>query len=488
MSYEGQAHHPHTAGHPPNAHLIAPSLGGYLPPGLHLVQAHWFVRHGERAPVRQRLVGKADIPAVFQFCSVARDFATAVLSFAPTSPSESSSALATATSPSLFSPTMRHVTTHGSAQPNPQPRRGRLEVKRFTEDVGGGRPSRGGMADCYWGELTDLGRLSTLSLGFHLRRLYIDQLSFLPPTLDSISASEQVAFRSTAMPRTIESLHQVIEGLWGREQREAGLQVGYQVRNWMDENLYPNTHCRRLRELDTASIKEAARLYNPTLAPLDAVLAQIVGDPLRIDSSPRANGILDTVLACHAHGVKVPPELDDPTTLRTLENAVVHEWFDAYKLPEFKKLAMGRLFRELGATMEAKIGDPEERTEKLRLAVYSCHDTSVAGILNALGVFDHRWPPFTSHVAIELFRSAPPPPSSSSLASFLPALLRPSRTTPHFVRLRFNGLSLRLPACAAPGKHLEGSEGEVCTWEAFKSALAAVECSEGEWKRACGEE
>ncbi|GAA5912120.1 hypothetical protein JCM5296_000802 [Sporobolomyces johnsonii] len=271
MSYPGQAHHPHRAGHPPNAHLIAPPLG-YLPPSLELVQAHWFVRHGERAPVRQRLVGHADIPAVFQFCSVARDFATAVLSLAPTSPTDPSQP-----SPSPFSPTLRHVTSHGGAQSNPQPRPGRLEVKRFTEDVGSSRPSRGGLADCYWGELTDLGRLSTLSLGSHLRRLYVDHLSFLPPTLDSTSASEQVAFRSTAMPRTIESLHQVIEGMWGRDHRELGLQVGYQVRNWMDENLYPNTHCRRLRELDTASIKEAARLYNPTLAHLDSLLVNIVG-------------------------------------------------------------------------------------------------------------------------------------------------------------------------------------------------------------------
>lgn len=48
MSYEGQAHHPHVRGGPPNADRI--SLGeGHVPAGLQLVQAHWFVRHGERS-------------------------------------------------------------------------------------------------------------------------------------------------------------------------------------------------------------------------------------------------------------------------------------------------------------------------------------------------------------------------------------------------------------------------------------------------------
>lgn len=54
MSYEGQTHHPHKRGNPPNAHLIdsAGDTGRepYIPAGLALVQAHWYTRHGERSP------------------------------------------------------------------------------------------------------------------------------------------------------------------------------------------------------------------------------------------------------------------------------------------------------------------------------------------------------------------------------------------------------------------------------------------------------
>ncbi|GEM10048.1 acid phosphatase [Rhodotorula toruloides] len=441
MSYPGQAHHPHSPGNPPLAHLIHRShpvdeQHPYVPSGLMLVQAHWFVRHGERAPVRQRLVGVGDVPAVFSLCSVGREFRTAVLSFTP--PLSPSALAGEPPSPAIL-PTEATTGKDTAA--------GAMDVRRLTEDVGSSaRGTKGGPSDCYWGELTDLGRRSTLELGARLRSLYVDQLDFLPPTFTS-SNSSVASFRSTNMPRTIESLHQIVEGLWGKEKREEGAKVEYLIRGWQDEDLYPNASC----------------------------------NPLRIDSSPRASGVLDTVLVCRAHGVELPAELEDPKTLRILEGAICHEWFDGYKNPEFRKLAMGRLLSSLRQTLEAKANDPLEKVERTRLAVYSCHDTSIAGILNALDAFDNRWPPFTSHVAVEFFRSASPP---SVLSSFLPSFLRPSQ--PHYVRLRFNARNLRLPACAPEGKHLAGSEGEVCTFEAFKDAVRDVEVSMKEWRGLCG--
>jgi hypothetical protein len=56
--------------------------------------------------------------------------------------------------------------------------------------------------------------------------------------------------------------------------------------------------------------------------------------PIRIDGSPRANGILDTIMVCKAHGIKVPSEFEDVKVLETLEAAVVHEWF-VHRLSSF---------------------------------------------------------------------------------------------------------------------------------------------------------
>ncbi|KAG0662718.1 hypothetical protein C6P46_003223, partial [Rhodotorula mucilaginosa] len=144
MSYAGQAHHPHVPGHPPNPHLIPlahpdDAQQPYIPPGLELLQAHWFVRHGERAPVRQRLVGVGEIPAVFPLCSIGRDFQTAVLSF--TSGGTTSPNLVGAPPPPTALPT--------AASTGANVERAKMDVRRLAEDVGpvGARGTLGGLSD-----------------------------------------------------------------------------------------------------------------------------------------------------------------------------------------------------------------------------------------------------------------------------------------------------------------------------------------------------
>ena len=91
-----------------------------------------------------------------------------------------------------------------------------MPVTRFTQDVSSSSssspPSVGGSSDCYWGELTDLGRESTLRFGAILRELYTQApereerrgANFLPRELDADMLNDHVvSFRSTNMPRTI---------------------------------------------------------------------------------------------------------------------------------------------------------------------------------------------------------------------------------------------------------------------------------------------
>lgn len=140
---------------------------------------------------------------------------------------------------------------------------------------------------------------------------------------------------------------------------------------------------------------------------------------------------------------------------------------------------MGRLLGDLGAALQQKVADPQERTDKLRLAINACHDTTLGGILKALDAFDGRWPPFTSHLAFELFRS-----DAAPRKTFLPAFLTSAPKVQHYVRARYNGRDVKLPACAKEGKHLEGSE-EVCTLEAFLEAVDGVKMTGREWTEQC---
>ena len=156
--------------------------------------------------------------------------------------------------------------------------------------------------------------------------------------------------------------------------------------------------------------------------------------------------------------------------------------FDGYLSPEFRRLAMGRLFSDLHSHLSSKISNPS--TDPLKLAINSCHDTSIGGILNTFDAFDGRWPPFTSNLGIELYASKD---SSSSLPSFSSILPSSTKKAKHFVRVLYNGRELELPACKAEGNHLEGTKGKVCTFEAFEGVLKKWGMSQAEWEKECGE-
>lgn len=156
---------------------------------------------------------------------------------------------------------------------------------------------------------------------------------------------------------------------------------------------------------------------------------------------------------------------------------------------------MGRLFSDLHSHLSSKINNPE--SDKLKLSINSCHDTSVAGIMNAMEVFNGRWPAFTSSLGIELYKSnstssnntssekssSPPSPSSTSSSTTT------TTTTPprHFIRILYNGKPLSLPGCSEPKNHLEGSEGKICTFSAFEKVLEKVELGEKEWREICAD-
>lgn len=124
----------------------------------------------------------------------------------------------------------------------------------------------------------------------------------------------------------------------------------------------------------------------------------------------------------------------------------------------------------------------------------------MGGILNVLDCYDKRWPPWTSHITIELFSSSPPTRSKPSfLRTYLPSLLRSSESDPHFVRLRYNGRTLKPRACLAEGAHRQTKEKKgqngstdgvekgdfMCTWEAFAEVVKGVEMKAEEWEAAC---
>lgn len=463
----------------PNAGAGAagPGLGWRDPPrSLELTQVHYLVRHGERTPVRTRLTHI--FPEKWNLCRAGREFDACVLELTPSDDN------------SIAPFEVGQVPPGKTAVMHSSIMRMRRSVE--TESSRSGRGQKDEEGECMLGELTDLGRLSTLRFGRELRRLYVDRLGFLPQTLSS-KDTDAFYFRSTNMGRTIESLEQVIRGLHPKtvQPNEQGQFIPkVLVRNGTDENLLPNTFgCSRLAALDRAFADAAARSINPSLEEFDAQLEPIARAKPRIDGRPRLNGIVDTVKAAEAHGFAMPAALSEPRMLRKLEDAVVAEWFSGYKDSdpekrlEFRRLAMGRLVNDLALRMSSRAEKGEQ--DPLKFAVYATHDTTLAGVLCTLDCFDNRWPRFTASMGFELFRETSAPTSSSIFGKVGALLGLRSQQPQHYVRVRYGDRDMQLPACAPQGKHFEGRP-ELCTLEAFMGIAKTLQHPKGwTWEQQC---
>jgi len=221
------------------------------------------------------------------------------------------------------------------------------------------------------------------------------------------------------------------------------------------------------------------------LEPLDQKISKYIGgNPVRIDGSPKASGILETIRAATANGVKVPKEFMDPTVMDTIEKAVIVEWFGGYAVsPELRRLGIGRVMDDVSQKMQRKASKKNE--DPLKILVNCTHDTTIAGVLQTFGVYDQKWPPFTAQMTFELFRDksdASPPQSESFLNKVTSSFIAPKIPKTYYVRMRYQNDTMTLPACAASGNHLEGHP-ELCTLKAFVETIK--EFTPTDWEGEC---
>ena len=259
---------------------------------------------------------------------------------------------------------------------------------------------------------------------------------------------------------------------------------------------------------------------------------------VKVDSRPRLSGIMDTLNATLSHGkaTLLPKEFYDPKLRNIIETIGVEEWFSGYQeSQEFRMVGIGGLVGDVVSRMvesveqnknnhvaEAKeeancsseIGEGSKNG--IKFAMSGCHDTTIAGFLSGFGAFKNEpWPPFTSHIALELFRrqerardetsklerafpevpqiekgkfqaaswltsifgsasrTAFQPPSAAQTMSRKPSpALSPEEKRSleeYFVRLRYNDRPVTVPGCKAKGDHFPGDES-LCTLVSLRNA------------------
>jgi acid phosphatase len=336
-----------------------------------------------------------------------------------------------------------------------------------------------------------------------------------------------------------------------------------------DETLFPNdSNCRRFAQLSRAFAQRSADRWNDTedMKYLTKLMSRWMPESSKqvaVDSHPRLSGIMDTINATKAHGpeTKLPKEFYDSKAADIIDRIAMEEWFSGYNESiEYRTLGIGALLGDVVERMISKVegaglsiyeiggengslGKGRGGEKGILFAMSGCHDTTLAGLLTSLGAFNgEKWPPYTSHIAIEMFRkrkeqslaTSESSPTSIPLSSdtqsqqskpgwlagmlglsskTIPAVPGPPKSPPYvtqpgaasegiarrpvtdlsgpekerldgyYVRVRFNDRVMTVPACRKPGNHLEGDES-FCTLETFKRVVDGF--TPKNWKAQCG--
>ncbi|KAM3070242.1 hypothetical protein ACMFMG_010079 [Clarireedia jacksonii] len=479
-------------------------LAKLYPEGLQLQLVQILLRHGERSPVSPRFQN-AGVQPYWPYCSAARR----MVSITKEANSSDWSSL-----------------------------QWRRRIETFGNDDGPviARGPGGEVDDvCNLGELTDTGRETTSQLGTRLRKLYVEQLGFLPKTIEN---TDFMYLRATPMPRALESLQQTFFGLYPSNYRAVSCPPPTIItRAPADETLYPNdSSCRRFAQVTRAFAQRAADKWNNTdeMEYLNKLIGKWMPDSssrVAVDSHPRLSGIMDTLNSTLAHGpeTRLPKEFYDLKGRAIIDKIAVEEWFSGYQeSEEYRILGIGGLMGDVVSRMVGSVrnsggdglleiggktgsmGPGRGGETDIKFALSGCHDTTLAAVLSSLGAFDGEpWPPYTSHIALELFRKTHPsltgsknisangistgwfsvfrgklPQESSIARRKLSELseIEKSKLEGYYVRLRYNDKVMKVPGCRAQGKHLEGDDS-FCTLEEFKNIVDKF--TPTNWKQAC---
>jgi len=274
-----------------------------------------------------------------------------------------------------------------------------------------------------------------LTLGSEYRDLYIGQYQLLPQ--DNI-LPEDIWIRSTDVPRTIQSVQ---ANLWNFFPPQNGTNGKINVIDihTMDidvDDMTPNSNICPALITRTAQLMNTSQYaaWNASANKLINIIAKVYNTTA--DNLPDVGGLWDAFGARMCHQKYIPDAIPYQTLL-DIEAAAGAELDYLWSDPEYGRLGSGILLNEING----RILDYINGQLAPKLVFYSGHDSTVGPLMGTLG-FTNGWPPYASHVEIELW--------SDSNSHF-------------FVQVKYNGQSYKLPGCSGYMCPLSQFEGFIST-------------------------
>ncbi|XP_056644161.1 venom acid phosphatase Acph-1-like [Diorhabda sublineata] len=246
------------------------------------------------------------------------------------------------------------------------------------------------------GQLTNAGKVKEYFMGADLRNRYDDFLGkyYYPELVEAIS---------TNVNRTKMSLLLVLAGLFPPRKEDAVLGMSWQpipynflpierdpVLNGVKCPEYIEEYAKHVQQLlDRNKFKKYEKLFD--------YISQHSG--LNITTIRQIYNLQFGLATEREFGLELP-EWTNKVYPEPMTNVATEDYYIAMGTPILKRLAIGYFLKKLINDANDNIDDDTKLKTKIHL--YSGHESTVARLLIALGIFEKHIPSYGSHVILEL--------------------------------------------------------------------------------------
>eukprot|EP00834_Sanchytrium_tribonematis_P004045 NODE_180_length_13923_cov_0.697772.p5 type:complete len:400 gc:universal NODE_180_length_13923_cov_0.697772:10776-9577(-) len=216
---------------------------------------------------------------------------------------------------------------------------------------------------CYYGQLTDLGKMQMFTLGNYLKQY---PLNF-----------ENVFVRSTNIPRALETAQNVIRGIGIKSL------INVEFTN-AEDSLYPPNNCEKMTHL---IVEFQTKFFKENRKQLESLSKTF--DYTGLSTHP----LFDTLASWFSHQMNLPAHIS-ASDFDTFRNYASQEHWGPYMSELGAKLGIGRLMGDITKYLNSSHD----------FVLLSGHDSTLAPLLGAFGVMDLNnlfWPAYGSALMIE---------------------------------------------------------------------------------------